>query len=146
LTTESSHPTIARVAPGGAPPGRGETVLLVEDEPAVRNLTSRILTGHGYRVTAVATADEALAAQTSERGAPSLLLTDVVMPGMSGKELAEELERRHPGLRTLFMSGYTNDVVMRHGVAERRLAFIEKPFGAVALLEKVREVLAGGER
>jgi PAS domain S-box-containing protein len=130
-------------APEASPttPRRGsETVLLVEDEPAVRSLTARILRSGGYQV--LEAVDGADALRPDIEGAEvDLMLTDLVMPGMSGKDLADEMARRRPGLRLLFMSGYTDDIVLRHGVLERRIAFLEKPFSSTALLETVRDTL-----
>jgi two-component system cell cycle sensor histidine kinase/response regulator CckA len=119
--------------------GRGETILVVEDEPAVRVIAAELLSRAGYRVIEAGGPDAALA--LSHDRPPDLLLTDVVMPGMSGSELGELLCGRFPGLRVLFMSGYTDDIVMRHGVRERRLAFVEKPFTRTTLLESVRNAL-----
>jgi CheY-like chemotaxis protein len=131
----------AQAVAGRAEPrlGRGETVLVVEDEPAVRVIAAELLTRAGDNVIQAGAAEAALA--LSMDGSPDLLLTDVVMPGMSGSELGEALRDRHPGLRVLFMSGYTDDIVMRHGVRERRLAFVEKPFTRTTLLESVRNAL-----
>jgi PAS domain S-box-containing protein len=127
--------------PAVAGNGHGtETVLLVEDEPAVRALTARILTGAGYRVLEARDGENALRVAQQE-DAIDLLLTDLVMPGMSGKDLADELASQRPRLRLLFMSGYTEDVVLRHGVLERRIAFLEKPFSSAALLEMTRDTL-----
>jgi CheY-like chemotaxis protein len=122
--------------------GAGETILVVEDSRAVRTLAARILRGAGY---AVIEADDpadaiSLAAQ------PDLLLTDVVMPGMSGGELARMLRERRPDLPVVFMSGYTDDVVMRHGVLERRVGFVEKPFTRDSLLAAVRQGLEAVRR
>ncbi|QEL17624.1 PAS domain S-box protein [Limnoglobus roseus] len=130
----------------GAPPG-GETILLVEDEAGVRGLVDRVLRQRGYTVLAAADAAEAMEVAT-RRGRPvDLLLTDVVMPGPSGRVLAEELQAGWPELRVLFMSGYTADAVVRHGVASDRADFIQKPFTPDAVARKVREVLdAAGTR
>jgi two-component system cell cycle sensor histidine kinase/response regulator CckA len=119
--------------------GRGETVLVVEDDPAVRMIAAELLSRAGYDVVAAGGGEQALA-RAQERP-PDLLLTDVVMPGMSGSELGVALREGHPGLPVLFMSGYTDDIVMRHGVSERRLAFVEKPFTRHTLLEAVRNAL-----
>jgi CheY-like chemotaxis protein len=121
------------------PPGRGETVLVVEDSPAVRTLAARMLDDAGYRVLQAARGDEAL--EVAAATPPDLVLTDVVMPGMSGSELARVLAERQPSVRIVFMSGYTDDVVTRHGLLERRIAFIEKPFTRAALLSRVRDAL-----
>lgn len=117
--------------------GRGEVVLLVEDEAMVRESARRLLGQRGYRVLVAADADEALAvASAAER--VDLLLTDVVMPGRSGKELAAILAERRPALRVLYMSGYSQDVIAHQGVLEEGVALVEKPFVADALLAAVR--------
>jgi two-component system cell cycle sensor histidine kinase/response regulator CckA len=119
--------------------GRGERILVVEDESGVRELAELLLSAAGYEVTSAASPDEALRATRTRK--PELLLTDVVMPGLSGRELARRLRAEVPGLRILFMSGYTDDVVTRHLFRERRLAFLEKPFTRRTLLGAVREAL-----
>jgi DNA-binding NtrC family response regulator len=121
------------------PPGRGETVLVVEDEPSVRALAALLLESAGYAVLQAGRAEDAIA--LAESRSFDLMLTDVVMPGMSGSDLAAALWERQPELRVLYMSGYTDDVVMRHGVLERRLAFLEKPFTRAGLLQAVRDRL-----
>jgi two-component system cell cycle sensor histidine kinase/response regulator CckA len=124
-------------------PRGSETVLLVEDEEILRRLGERILRMSGYTV--ITAADGPAALEAAERhGKPvDLLLTDVVMPGMSGKELALELARRKLAARTLYMSGYTDDAIVKHGVLEVGIAFIYKPFSPEALSAKLREVLDG---
>jgi PAS domain S-box-containing protein len=117
-----------------APAAQGETILVVEDEAAVRRLTSRILLREGYTVLEAANGQEALETWEAHPGEIDLLLTDVVMPGMSGKELAEEL-----GIEPVFMSGYTDDVMLRHGVEGLRL--VQKPFDAQTLLGTIRGAL-----
>jgi signal transduction histidine kinase len=133
-------------APTPPPPAdetTGETVLVVEDEPAVRNATRRILQGAGYRVLEAADGQQALAEWSD--GAVDLLLTDVVMPGgLSGRELADRLQGQRPGLRVLFMSGYTADTIATRGVLDPGIAVIHKPFTSAELLAKVREVLSTG--
>jgi CheY-like chemotaxis protein len=119
--------------------GRGEKVLVVEDEDSVRHLVAKLLRDGGYEVVEAAGPAEAL--RLARDGGVDLLLTDVVMPGESGHELAQRLRAEQPGLLVLYMSGYTDDVVMRHGVFERRLAFVEKPFTRASLLKAVRETL-----
>ena len=123
---------------------RRERVLVVEDEPSVREITSRSLSRAGYHVTVAASPAEVLAAG----GAPEvdLLLTDVVMPGMNGRELAETLLDQRPGLRVLFMSGYTEDTELRLGIENASQAFLQKPFSMRDLLARVRQVLDAPDR
>ncbi|MEO6526480.1 MAG: two-component regulator propeller domain-containing protein [Gemmatimonadaceae bacterium] len=123
------------------PPPGDSTVLLVEDEDAVRRLASRVLMRSGYHVLTAATGDAALELAARHEGTIDLLLTDVVMPGMSGRELAERLLPLRPGMRLLYASGYTEDAIIRHGVSSQATAFLEKPFTPSALLRKVHEVL-----
>jgi two-component system cell cycle sensor histidine kinase/response regulator CckA len=119
-----------------------ETVLLVEDEQGVRALGKLALEEAGYRVIAAATPEEAIrAAAKMER--IDLILTDVIMPLMNGRDLAEWLVERHPAAKVLFMSGYTDDTLLAHGVAVRELAFIQKPFTPTTLVHRVRDVLDG---
>jgi CheY-like chemotaxis protein len=120
-----------------------EAVLLVEDEDEVRALTRLVLEGCGYRVLEARHGAEAL--QISERHPEriDLLLTDVVMPGLGGREVADRLTAQRPGLKVLFLSGYTDDSVVRHGVREDTVHFLQKPFTAVSLTRKMREVLDG---
>ncbi|HLQ59911.1 MAG TPA: response regulator [Gemmatimonadales bacterium] len=120
-----------------------ETILLVEDEAPVRAVTRQLLQRNGYTVLEAPDGPTALALVDGEKGSQhvDLLLTDVIMPGMSGRELAKQLKARRPEVRALFMSGYTDDAVVRHGMLEPGLAYLEKPFRPTALLRKVREVL-----
>jgi len=118
-----------------------ETVLVVEDNGGLRALTRRFLERGGYVVLDASGGTEAIELLQRETRPVQLLLTDVVMPGLSGRELAEEAGRMRPGIRTLYMSGYTSDAVVRHGVLESTVAYISKPFTAQELLHKVREVL-----
>jgi signal transduction histidine kinase/ActR/RegA family two-component response regulator len=121
--------------------GGSETVLLTEDEDAVRLLAKRVLTRSGYRVLAARGGAEALELAEQHEGEIHLLLTDVVMPGMSGRELAQRLLPLRPGIRLLFTSGYTEDAIVRHGVSGQETAFLPKPFAPASLAQKVREVL-----
>jgi two-component system, cell cycle sensor histidine kinase and response regulator CckA len=122
------------------PRGR-ETVLVVEDDASVRGITRAMLELHGYRVLEAGSGEEALEICEGPEGPVQLLLTDVVMPGMSGPEVAQQLTRVHPELKVLYMSGYTDDAILRHGVTELSPAFVQKPFSAETLGWKVREVL-----
>jgi len=118
-----------------------EIVLLAEDEDSVRTVAKEALERRGYRVLAAADGPSALALARACSGRIDLLLTDVVMPGMNGRELAEALLIERPGTRVLFASGYTDDAVLLHGVRTDEVAFIQKPFTPPALMQRVREVL-----
>ena len=120
-----------------------ETILLVEDAVALRVLTRELLEQNGYRVLESQDVTDALQIADKHQGKISLLLTDVVMPQMSGRLLAERLTARRPEMKVLFMSGYTDDAVLRHGILYDRTPFLEKPFTREALIRKVREVLEG---
>jgi signal transduction histidine kinase/CheY-like chemotaxis protein len=122
------------------PRGR-ETVLVVEDEASVRSVARTMLELHGYRVLEAGGGEEALRIGARPEGPVQLLLTDVVMPGMSGPEVAQRLSRVHPAMKVLYMSGYTDDAILRYGVTELSPAFVQKPFSAETLGWKVREVL-----
>jgi PAS domain S-box-containing protein len=122
-------------------PGGAETVLIVEDETIVRDLCARVLDESGYCVLQAGNGDEAIALATGYRERIDLLLTDVVMPGMSGRELADRLTRIHPETRVLFTSGYTDNAIVHHGVLDEDVSFIGKPYSPSALAKKVREVL-----
>jgi two-component system, cell cycle sensor histidine kinase and response regulator CckA len=129
-------------APPSAMPSKGwETVLLVEDEGTLRALAREILEGHGYVVLEAADANQALQVARRHPGTIHLLFTDVVMPGMNGRALAESLRAERPGVRVLYTSGYTDDVIAQSGVRGSDNHFLEKPFTAVALLEHVRKAL-----
>jgi two-component system cell cycle sensor histidine kinase/response regulator CckA len=121
--------------------GGSETILLVEDNDQVRQLVRRILESNGYQVVDAANPQEALERFEKHHDSIQLLLTDVVMPQMSGRQLAEKLLASHPGLKVLYMSGYTEDVALRHGIVEASVAFLQKPLTPHALLRKLREVL-----
>ena len=123
-----------------------ETVLLVEDEKAVRVLVRRVLDRMGYTVLEAEHGPQALEIMAQRKEPVDLLLTDVIMPGMSGRELADHLQRAHPGLKVLFMSGYTDEAISQHGVLVSGVAFLEKPFTPDILLRKVREVLGAPAR
>jgi CheY-like chemotaxis protein len=117
------------------------SVLVVEDEAAVRRLVSRVLDAYGFAAQAAGAAPDAvrLAAQPAVRF--DLLLTDVVLPGMTGRAVADAVLAHQPHCKVLFMSGYTDDAIVRHGVLDEGVAFIQKPFTADALVHKINEVL-----
>lgn len=131
------QPTIEKgVGPRGA-----ETVLLAEDEPAVRRLACLALEMQGYTVLHAESGPKALAISRAYEGKIDLLVTDVVMPEKGGRDLAEEIRQLRPGIRVLFVSGYSDDEIFRHGVERSTAAFLQKPFTTRALASKVREVL-----
>jgi CheY-like chemotaxis protein len=130
--------------PSGALRG-SETILLVEDQPEVRAVARATLTRHGYTVLEASRGEEALQIVLDHHDEIHLLLTDVVMPAMSGRELARRLLRRRPHVRVLYTSGYTDAAIVHHDVIESGVAFIEKPFTPASLLRKVREVLDARE-
>jgi two-component system, cell cycle sensor histidine kinase and response regulator CckA len=140
--SEPGPPRSGERAAGPRPEARGsETVLLVEDNDDVRALALHALQGAGYRVVDAAGGEQALGAVAAHGVAADLLVTDVVMPGMGGRELADRLTAVAPGLRVLYTSGYTTDAVLRHGVEHAAVHFLQKPFTPAALARKVREVL-----
>ena len=125
------------------PISRGhETVLVVEDEPAILRIVSKTLEGLGYTLLTASTPAEAIRHAKEHNGKIDLLITDVVMPEMNGRELSNHLLQLHPGLKRLYMSGYTADVMAHHGVLDGGINFIEKPFTIPALADKVRKTLA----
>ena len=115
--------------------------MLAEDEAAVRALVRHVLQRNRYGVLEASSAAEALELLERRGGPIHLLLTDVVMPGMSGRELADRVRLRFPSLRVLYMSGYTDEAIVHHGVLDSEIAFLEKPFTPEAVLRKIREVL-----
>jgi DNA-binding response OmpR family regulator len=116
-------------------------VLVIEDEPSVRGLVRRILQRSGYTVLEAAGGSQALLIGEQYPGPIDLVIADIVMPKMSGCEVAKRLVLLRPHLKVLFLSGYTDDTVVRHGVRERSVPFLPKPFSPAALVSKVREVL-----
>jgi PAS domain S-box-containing protein len=125
----------------GRPSGGTETVLVVEDEEMVRQLVCEVLQGAGFTVLEASNGREAMRLMEATSSAIDLVVTDVIMPEMSGSELAKQLERSRPEIKILFMSGYTDDAIIHHGVLEEGLEFLAKPFSPDELLARVRGVL-----
>lgn len=132
----TARPRTSRPASGGC-----ETILVVEDEPQLLRLARRVLESAGYRVITAQTPDEACRIAEDRAGEIDLLLSDVVMPGMSGKQIQERIEGLNPRLRTVLMSGYPADIVSERGVVEADASFLAKPFSPEALVRKIRETL-----
>ena len=120
-----------------------ETILLVEDDPAILKVTTRMIERQGYTVVAAATPGEAMELAHTDSGEIHLLMTDVIMPEMNGRDLAENICNQYPNLKCLFMSGYTANVIAHHGVLDQGVNFIQKPFSKADLAVKLREVLNG---
>jgi two-component system cell cycle sensor histidine kinase/response regulator CckA len=142
------HEEIAPIAPvpmSVSHPGGHETILVVEDEDGVRRLTHHALKSRGYVVLEARSGEQALELLERHPGPINLLLTDVVMPGMNGRELAERVRKKLPGTRIIFCSGYTDDAIVRNGISEEECDFLQKPFGISNLLLKVRDVLDRSE-
>ena len=133
---ESESPEPVRALPRG-----NETILLAEDEDPLRELTGGCLQSSGYTVLEARDAKTAFQLAAHHSGPIHLLLTDIVMPGISGRDLAEQLMPSHPEMKLLYMSGYTHDLISQHGVVEADVALLEKPFSLEALLTRVRAVL-----
>jgi len=135
LAVAKSKEKMADAAMGGY-----ETILLVEDEPAILEMTEKMLQYLGYNVITASNPCEAFLMVEKLKDEIHLLITDVIMPEMNGRELAEQLHTLNPELKTLFMSGYTADVIAHHGVLAEGVHFIQKPFSKQDLAAKVREV------
>ncbi len=136
--TQLDGPGLGKDIPSGA-----ETILLVEDDAAVRELARQVLQTYGYNLLEAQDGYEALQLAASHSEPIQLLLTDVVMPGLNGKDLSSQLTQAQPDLRSLFMSGYPDEAIARHGVLDPSVAFLQKPFSPAALARKVRDVLDG---
>jgi CheY-like chemotaxis protein len=127
---------VAHAALGGT-----ETVLLVEDEESVRQLVRETLAAKGYRVVEAENGEAAMGAAARHEGEIDLVITDVVMPGMGGRELVKQLAQTRPNTKVLYLSGYTEDAILSEGTIETGAAFLQKPFTLQNLSRKVREVL-----
>jgi CheY-like chemotaxis protein len=151
-TFRISLPEVGRAAdsePAGTagPNGAGgSVVLVVEDSEAVRWITATALRRAGYVVLEATDGETALRHCAERGGKIDLLLTDVVMPGMNGRELAEEVERAYPGVSVLYMSGYTDDAVLERGISREQVSLLQKPFTVPVLLQHVSEMLAQHKR
>ncbi len=146
-TAVSTEPDMAAAnrASEAPPPGGAHvkqwTVLVVEDEPAILTLVTHVLRGHGYAVLRSNSATEAIAMAEAHTGSIDLLLTDVMMPEMNGRDLSRALCASNPGLRTVLMSGYTAELIAAHGVLDADVSFLQKPFAIGALTEVVQQAL-----
>jgi CheY-like chemotaxis protein len=123
-----------------------ETLLVAEDEDALRIAICDYLRGLGYTIVAASSGQQALSLANQHDGRIDLLITDLVMPGMNGRELSQTLASRHSALKTIYMSGYTDDAVLRHGVHEIGATFLQKPFSLGALARNVRAALGHAEK
>jgi nitrogen-specific signal transduction histidine kinase/CheY-like chemotaxis protein len=146
LPSAGSRVEVRKPPPVAAPCSGDETILVAEDENGVRHWIHNALQGRGYTVFACRNAKEALSIAADYAGPVHLLLTDIMMPGMSGRELADRLVAQRPATRVIYMSGYTEEELGRHGVAGEEREFLQKPFTPLELLEKVRAVLDAGRR
>jgi two-component system cell cycle sensor histidine kinase/response regulator CckA len=127
--------------PPVAPVQGSETVLIAEDDPGVRHAATRLLQLTGYTVLSASSGTEALSLLERHEGPVHLMLTDMIMPGMGGRELATLLREVRPQMKVVFTSGYTNDAILQNGLLDETAHFIGKPYTAVDLRRKVREVL-----
>jgi signal transduction histidine kinase/ActR/RegA family two-component response regulator len=140
-SAEAKAADVAEQAPAAALRG-SETILVLEDEARVRKLVCEVLAGRGYQVLEAVRGEEAIRIAAEHHGRIHLLLTDVVMPEMSGPQVLEQIRARHPSMKVLFMSGYTDEAMVHHGILDSGAPFLQKPFLPDALARKVREVLA----
>ena len=144
LTEEAvSQPEMA--SPGGIVPNGTETILLVEDEDSLRELTHKYLTEKGYSVLVASDSDSAIAAAEKAQHRIDLLLTDVILPGSSGVQLAQRLATKNSQIRVLYISGYTADAIVHHGGHDPNFAFLSKPFSLPMLARKIRSILDAGQ-
>lgn len=123
------------------PTARGETILLVEDEGAILEMGTLMLRSLGYTILPAATPSEALRLVQTHEGPIDLLISDVIMPAMNGKDLSDQLKQIKPGIKCLFMSGYTADIIAKHGMLDEAIHFIQKPFSIPEMATKIRGLL-----
>jgi CheY-like chemotaxis protein len=145
LARESDKESAAEPGSTVAPsvPAAPATILLVEDDENVRDFATAVLGADGYVVITASTGAEAIGLANRHAGVIDLIVTDVVMPGMNGRELTDRLKSTRPGMKVLFISGYTADVIVRRGVSDDAVGFLAKPFSKAILAAKVRKVLSG---
>jgi CheY-like chemotaxis protein len=145
LAMESDKESAAEPDRAIAPsvPAGSETILLVEDDEDVRGFATTMLGAEGYVVITASSGAEAIGLANRHAGAIDLIVTDVMMPGMNGRELTDRLKITRPGMKVLFISGYTADVIIRRGVNDDAVGFLAKPFSKATLAAKVRKILAG---
>jgi two-component system cell cycle sensor histidine kinase/response regulator CckA len=145
-TLDNPPPTSSHEAPvilNQESPDPLATILLVEDEASVRGVTREVLEAEGYRVVEAEDAIDGIRVCEQFRGKIDLVLTDVVMPGMNGRDMARKLTERHPYLKIMFMSGYTDNPVLREAFSDCRTVYLQKPFTVQTLCGKVKDMLAG---
>jgi CheY-like chemotaxis protein len=140
-TDQDAAPEASAAAPGTQVSGHGETILLVEDEESLREMTRRMLAGHGYLVFTASSAEDAVQLAADPDREINLLLTDMVMPGMLGPEVAARVRAVHPSVPVLFMSGYAQPILDAQGMAGRDIDLVEKPFTEAILLARVRQAM-----
>ncbi|SEM24188.1 PAS domain S-box-containing protein [Syntrophus gentianae] len=133
----------ATLKPADIPQGKGEIVMVVEDDPALLLLSRTMLTGLGYKVLEASSPSLALKLAAEHSGEINLLLTDMVMPEMNGKDLAQEVQVLHPEIKIVFMSGYTADTIAHHGIMDKGVRFLQKPFTIKDIADKIRQTLDG---
>jgi PAS domain S-box-containing protein len=131
----------ASLSKASDPPRGTETILLVEDQPEVRRFAATCLRSYGYRVLEASNGEEALRLYRETSGPIQITVTDVVMPGMTGVDLSKKLQSLSPSAKVLFVSGYADSVILRHGVLDSNIPFLQKPYSPSALIQKIREVL-----
>ncbi len=137
----AEQPAEGAAADSSQPEAASETILVVEDEKAVRDLTVRMLERLGYKLLTASSGVEAIEISRAHTGRIDLLLTDVVMPNMSGRQLADALAPSRPDMKVLYLSGYTENTVIHHGVLDANVEFLPKPFSREILSKKLRDIL-----
>ena len=121
--------------------GKSELILIVEDDPSISDLAAKMIQKMGYRICLADSADRAMVMIEDEGLRPNLVITDVVMPGLSGVELAAILRFKHPSIKIMLMSGYTESVIAKHGEVDPETPFLQKPFSRSELSDKIKQAL-----